>query len=212
VTDSLFNVQQANVLMSNGSPPRACLADFGFMTMVLDPGQPMSCSAQLQGGTLMFMSPELLTPSKFGSTESVPTPEGDIYAFGLVIYQVCDNDRDNSLFTYVSQVLTGRLPFPGLGMAEIVMKVVEGVRPTKPENASAIGLSDPLWSFVRRCWDGEMKLRPKVAEVVSQLGRATAGWSGVMPPCAQVESVVAAPLDPVSDSMAHSELWVLVLL
>jgi len=86
--DCFFDVQQANILMSNGSPPRACLADFGFMTMVLDPTQQISCSAQLQGGTLMFMSPELLMPSKFGSTESLPTPEADIFAFGLVIYQV----------------------------------------------------------------------------------------------------------------------------
>jgi len=211
VTDSFSDVQQANILMSNGSPPRACLADFGFMTMVLDPSQPMSCSAQLQGGTLMFMSPELLMPSKFGSTESVPTPEADIFAFGLVIYQVCDQDRDHSLFTYIFQVLTGRLPFPGLGMAEIVMNVVQGVRPTRPENASAIGLSDPLWGFVQRCWDGEMPLRPKVAEVLSQLGRATAGWVGVMPPCAQVENVVSVTQDPMSDSMAHGKLWILIL-
>jgi len=198
--------------MSNGSPPRACLADFGFMTMVLDPSKPMSCSAQLQGGTLMFMSPELLMPSKFGSTEAVPTPEADIFAFGLVIYQVCDRDRDHSLFTYIFQVLTGKLPFPGLGMAEIVMNVVQGVRPTKPESASAIGFSDPLWSFVQRCWDGEMGLRPKATEVISQLERAAAGWDGVMPACAQVESVVSAVPDPVSDSMAHCKLWILILL
>jgi len=207
VTDSFFDVQQANILMSNDEPPRACLVDFGFMTMVLNPNQPMSCSAQLQGGTLMFMSPELLMPSKFGSTESVPTMEADIYAFGLVIHQVCGRDRDHSSFSYIFQVLTGRLPFPGLGIAEIVMNVVQGVRPTKPENASAVGFSDPLSSFVQRCWDGEVELRPKVAEVVSQLERAVADWSGVMPPCAQVD----APLDPPSDPMAHRKPRILIL-
>jgi len=74
--------------MSNDTPPRACLADFGFMTMVLDPGQPISCSAQLEGGTMTFMSPELLVPSAFDLTDSVPTPEADVYAFGLVVFQV----------------------------------------------------------------------------------------------------------------------------
>ena len=74
--------------MSNDTPPRACLADFGFMTMVLNPSQPMSCSAQLEGGTRVFMSPELLMPSKFGMEDSVPTPEADVYAFGMVILQV----------------------------------------------------------------------------------------------------------------------------
>ena len=196
--------------MSNGSPPRACLADFGFITMVFDPSQPMSCSAQLEGGTLMFMSPELLVPSKFGFTESKPTPEADIFAFGLVIYQVCDHDRGHPPFTYSFQVLTGKRPFPGLGMAEIAHYAVQGVRPTKPENASAIGLSDPLWDFVQRCWDGKMKLRPRVVEVVLQLERAVADWDGVMLPCAQVESVVSVTPDPVSDSMAHRKLWILI--
>jgi len=79
--------------MSNDIPPRACLADFGFMTMVLDPAQPMACSAQLEGGTTTFMSPELLAPSRYGMSNSVPTPESDVYAFGLVTFQVCGQDR-----------------------------------------------------------------------------------------------------------------------
>jgi len=202
-TDRFFNAQKANILMSNDSPSRACLADFGFMTTAPDPSQLMTCSAQLKGGTLMFMSPELFVPSKFGFTESKSTPEADIYAFGLVIHQVCDHDCGYPPFTYIFQVLTGKLPFPGLGMADIALNVVQGIRPPKPENASVIGFSDSLWSFVQRCWDGEMELRPKVAEVVSELGRATADWNGVMPPCAQVESVTSASLEPVLDFTTH---------
>jgi len=198
--------------MSNDNPPRACLADFGFMTMVLDPGQPMSCSAQLEGGTMMFMPPELLVPSRFGLKVSLPTPEADIYAFGLVIYQVCKHDRGYPLFTYILQILTGGLPFPGIGIAEITMNVVQGMRPTKPKIASAIGFSGSLWRFVERCWDGEMESRPKIAEVVSQLGRAAANWDGVMPPCAQVESVVSASQDPTSDSIVHCKLQITILL
>ena len=84
--------------MSNDTPPRACLADFGFMTIVLDPGQPLSCSARLEGGTMAFMSPELLMPSKFGRKDSVPTPEADIYAFGFVVFQVCEQGHNCQLF------------------------------------------------------------------------------------------------------------------
>jgi len=80
--------------MSNDIPPRACLADFGFMTIVLDPGQKLSCCAQLEGGTMTFMSPELLMPSHFGMWDSVPTPEADVYAFGLVIFQVLEQDHE----------------------------------------------------------------------------------------------------------------------
>ena len=78
--------------MSNDTPPRACLADFRSMTMVLDPSHRLSRSAKLEGGTTMFMAPELLVPSKFGFMDSVPTQKSDIYAFGLVIYQVCNQD------------------------------------------------------------------------------------------------------------------------
>jgi len=149
--------------MSNGSPPRAFLVDSGLTTMVLDPGQPMSCSAQLQGGTLMSMYPELMVPSKFGFTESIPTPETDIFSFGSVIHQVCDYDLRCPPFAYIFQVLTGKLPFPGLGMAETALNAVRL-------------------------------------------------WGGVMPACAQVDSVVPAPPDPVSDSMAHGKHWILILL
>jgi len=74
--------------MTNDTPPKACLADFGFTTMVFDQDNPMSSSLTLEGGTLSFMAPELLAPSKFGLKNAVPTQEGDIYAFGLVILQV----------------------------------------------------------------------------------------------------------------------------
>ena len=155
---------------------------------------------------MVFMAPELLVPSKYGIKDPIPTPEADTYAFGLVVYQVCKQDRGYLLFTYIFQVLTGKTPFRGIRASEISLSVSQGVRPPKPEDASAIGFSDPLWSFVQRCWDGEMKLRPRIAEVVSQLERAVADWDGVMPPCAQVEGVVSASQEPTPDSKTHGKL------
>ena len=76
--------------MTNGTPPRACLADFGFITMAVSPDQKLSSSAQLEGGTMKFMAPELLVPEKYGRQDAVPTMQADIYAFGLVIFQVCE--------------------------------------------------------------------------------------------------------------------------
>ena len=197
--------------MSDDNPPRACLADFGSMTIVLDPDHPMSCSAQLEGGTTMFMPPELLVPSKFGFNDSVPTPQADVYAFGLVIYQVCDQDRSYLSFTYTTQVLTGEIPWRGLRIAELAFKVVEGVRPAKPENASKIGFSDLLWDFVGRCWDGIMELRPKIGEVVAELERAAADWNRVMPPCVQAENVASVSKEPMSGSMEHCEFAIPIL-
>jgi len=39
------------------------------------------------GGTLSWMSPELLDPLRFG-TNGCPTRESDCYALGIVIYEV----------------------------------------------------------------------------------------------------------------------------
>jgi len=155
------------------------------MTMVLGPERPWSCSAQLEGGTTAFMAPELLVPSKYDFTASVPAQKLDIYAFALVIYQV----------------LTGEVPFRGLRMGEIAVSVVEGKRPSKPENASDLGFSDSLWDFVERCWDGKLELRPNVTEVASQLSKAAAAWDGVMAPHALIENVVAETPEPMSGSM-----------
>ena len=74
--------------MTNDTPPKACLADFGFTTMALDLQNPISSNPPLEGGTRAFMAPELLEPLQFGFRNAVPTQAGDIYALGLVMLQV----------------------------------------------------------------------------------------------------------------------------
>ena len=86
---------------------------------------------------------------------------------------------------------------------DLGFEVIEGLRPAKPENASSIGFSDLLWSFVERCWDGDMNLRPKVAEVVTHLGEAAANWNGLMPPDFGEQT---------SDSAPHREFEILFFL
>ena len=47
---------------------------------------------QVEGSTKPFMSPELLAPGRFNMKEAKPSPQADIYAFGMVIFQVCKQD------------------------------------------------------------------------------------------------------------------------
>ena len=115
------------------------------------------------------------------------------------------------LYIYFIQVLTGEVPFHGVRRTELGFAVVQGLRPAKPENASSIGFSDLLWSFIERCWDGDMNLRPKVAEVVAHLGEAAANWNGLMPPWLQAETVASGFGEPISDSMRHCEFEILIL-
>ena len=64
---------QTNILITSDKPVRACLADFGFMTIVYDDADGPESTSALGGGTMPFMAPELLSPS----------------TFGMVILQVC---------------------------------------------------------------------------------------------------------------------------
>jgi len=133
-------------------------------------------------------------PEKFGKKGVTPTPEADIYAFGLVIFQV----------------LTGEIPFRGVQHSALVYSVVlDEKRPDKPENASTIGLSDSLWDFTQRCWDGKMELRPEVGEVVTHLEEAVANWTGLMPPCPQTKNVAYDPTEDTSDSITYNGLFLL---
>ena len=73
------------------------------MTMVLDPARPMACNAQLDGSTMAFMSPEILGPPRPSIMESVLTPEADIYAFGMVTFQVFKPDLEYRLSLTLSR-------------------------------------------------------------------------------------------------------------
>ena len=78
-------MKQANVLVDNTGTAR--IADFGLMTMADLSAVLLSETAVSPGGTLCWMSPELLDPPRFGSNGR-PTRESDCYALGMVIYEV----------------------------------------------------------------------------------------------------------------------------
>ena len=171
--------------MTNEEPPKTCLADFGFTTMVLDPHNSMSSSFTLEGGTLAFMAPELLAPSRYGLKNSIPTKEGDIYAFGLVILQVgasCRRDLAVCFLLTISQVLTGEQPFSGFKTTELASKISSGFRPVRPENAEAIGISESLWRLIQKCWDSERTQRPQIREVVKGVADTATNWHVLTPP------------------------------
>jgi len=90
---------KANILINRDR--QACLADFGLSTITGVTTYAEAARASLisndsfmsftAGGTLRWMSPELLDPARFGRQESDddrPTRQSDCYALGMVIYEV----------------------------------------------------------------------------------------------------------------------------
>ena len=114
-------------------------------------------------------------------------------------------------FFNFAQVLSGKIPFCGIRPTELGQSVVQGMRPDKPENASAIGLSDLVWDLVHRCWNCDMELRPKAAEVRTYLGKATADWGRLMPPCVRVETTASESGEELSDFGELCECEILIL-
>ena len=160
---------QSNILIVDGTPPRACLADFGLSTFIpsTQGGRPTSTA----GGTTFFMAPELLAPKKFGLADSRPTQPADIYAMGMVIYEV----------------LTGFHPFYdlNLGPFEIVLRVSAGKRPTKPGNSEGIGFGSGTWELVQECWRAQSSRRPTVERVLQHLEYVSVSSASVPPAGAQ---------------------------
>jgi len=124
------------------------LADFG-LTRVTN----LSVRASSEeSGTVSFMAPELLHPARFGLEKGVPSKEADIYALGMTVYQV----------------LTGQWPFYPKREAEVVLVVVSGKRPPKPENAGEIGMTEAVWELMNECWREDRTKRPDILQVLKR--------------------------------------------
>lgn len=113
------------------------------------------------------MAPELIHPSKYGLRNSQLSKEGDIYALGMVVYEI----------------VAGVRPFgvENIKVEEATWEVLNGMRPTKPENAEAIGFGRGVWDLLEDCWKERWTWRPMIGEVLQRL-KIAASWSPAIPP------------------------------
>ena len=149
---------KANILIDQNGHAR--LADFGLLVIVSDPAYFTVSSSAPAGGTMRWMSPELLDPEQFGLDDSRPTKESDCYALGMVIYEV----------------LSGQVPFAQLRNHMINRRVIKGKRPEKPEGVIGEWFTNDLWEMLNQCWAGQAQNRPGVEEVFGMLGELSSTW------------------------------------
>ena len=53
-----------------------------------------------------------------------------------------------------------------------MVKVMNGGRPTRPAEATELGLTDELWDLIRSAWAQDAQHRPPVQRIVDFLLRA----------------------------------------
>ena len=129
----------------------AVLADFGLFALI--PDQSTFLSICLEGGTVRWMSPELLDPEKFGLKNRQPTMESDCYALGMVIYEV----------------LSGQVPFSTYHSFTAFRKILDGERPGRPQGEVGKLFTDGIWDLVERCWKTAPTSRPGATEILQVL-------------------------------------------
>jgi len=158
------NLKGANIYIKNF---RACIAGFSVSTIAkvgpwTGAGGPSTDSLPsfTSGGSLRWMSPELLDPSRLEDRDPRPTKESDCFALGMVIYEV----------------LCGHVPYDGWETERINDAILQGVRPYKPDAAAKIGLVDELWELLQRCWEEKREGRPDLRAVRACLKEVVPLW------------------------------------
>ena len=101
------------------------------------------------GGTFRYMAPELFARG------AKPSKEADMYAFGMVVYEV----------------VTGARPFGQRRAIELPVLATKGIRPNRPEDPVAVGFGRGTWEFAEKCWDAKWEQRPTAREAVEHFGR-----------------------------------------
>ena len=142
---------KANILIDRNN--RARLADFGFLTIVLDPTNSTTSGSFVVGGTTRWMSPELLDQDLTGPEGTRMTKRSDCYALGMVIYEV----------------LSGQAPFMPSHSGMVILKVVRGERPGRPNGPGGTRFTDDLWWTLNLCWEAQPQSRPSVGAVLECL-------------------------------------------
>ncbi|KAF9777644.1 kinase-like domain-containing protein [Thelephora terrestris] len=138
-----------NVLVGPDGIPR--IAGFGSSLMM---SRPDLGSDEDVVGFHRGSAPELMRPPKPGKPVTRITKESDMYAFGMLTWEI----------------FSGKDPFRGDLDATVVVRVLKGDRPPHPKNCN--GLSRQVWNMVKVCWSDSPSRRMTVGEVLNLLDAA----------------------------------------
>jgi hypothetical protein len=143
-----------------------------------------------RGGAVQYMAPEFLfsyaedawNDNWFGDDEtlkptSLParTAEGDVFAYGRLIFAVSSHSRPGRLFhrhaCNLDQIVIKGNPFGAVNDAVVLGKTRLGHPCERPPASTCHGapMSDSLWELTRACWQMELEKRPTMQDVLRSL-------------------------------------------
>jgi serine/threonine protein kinase len=133
-----------NLLLHNGAIK---VADFGLSRNVVEDGN----TTKSDSGPLKYMSPEALSEQAF-------SPKSDVWAFGVVLWEIFSG---------------GALPFETLTPAQVAMGVVmDKLRLSKPKRCP-----DAAYEVMTQCWTENAADRPSMQRVLRQLHTVAAQFA-----------------------------------
>ncbi|KAG9014040.1 hypothetical protein FRB94_000237 [Tulasnella sp. JGI-2019a] len=148
------DIKASNVLLSDDTPKRALLADFGAARIADGPGGTTELNTSSQnGGTVGYKAPERYEPEHDASKRRVvykPITASDVYSFGGLVLEV----------------LSGVAPFQGKKREQWLISSAVITNKTSPRNEHpAVPANATAWELMERCWTFEPKRRPTMSQV-----------------------------------------------
>ena len=196
---------KSNILIDSNCS--AHIADFGLTSLLRHPSISISVSAPAWGGTPQWMAPELF------DGKSRPSKESDIYALGMVIYEVrTSRTPRTSPNRSLLQVLAHKRPFSSVLHYVVPGLVLAGKRPSRPTNHDILGLSEDVWLLMEKCWDLEPATRPQITDILVLFEKDSDCW--VSPTSEEIADLCLShptsqnpPETESADTMSDNDNW-----
>ena len=153
---------QSNILVDAAGHAR--VTDFGLATVTQDLDSIRKGLGE-HGHSARWIAPEIL------SDRGAHSKEADVFSFAMVTIEVsCGRAAQLGLRTlelrFCTKVFTGSIPFGDKPPHRAIRAIVGGERPPRPANPI---LTDRLWGLIQRCWDQDIRRRPRALRLSCSL-------------------------------------------
>lgn len=145
------DIKGENILVSHEG--NAMIADFGLSTTVV-PGENPTATDICNKMSFHFAAPELINEMLVVDSEThlrrSKTTFSDVYAFGMLVYQV----------------YYGKRPWSHMTLPQICLAHMDGVMPDMPLGSIQV---NEVWSICTSCWTHAPSARPAAREIHRKL-------------------------------------------